>query len=184
MIFEKKEVALKNGTVATFKSPDVSDAEKMMNYIKKACAETDFLLRYPEEWAAVSVEAEEKWVENLRISENNLAITCLIDGAVAGNCELIFNSGMKTSHRATVAIAVLKDYWNIGIASILFEEMIKAAENRRIEIMELEFFQGNDRARHLYEKFGFRIVAEKPNAIKLKNGKYLSVFAMQKYLFR
>ena len=48
--------------------------------------------------------------------------------------------------------------------------------------MELEFIEGNERAKHLYEKVGFRVVAEKPMAIKLKNGTYLSEFYMQKYL--
>ena len=48
--------------------------------------------------------------------------------------------------------------------------------------MELEFIEGNDRAKHLYEKFGFRVVAEKPNAFKLKDGTYRNEFYMQKYL--
>ena len=47
---------------------------------------------------------------------------------------------------------------------------------------ELEFIKGNDRARHLYEKFGFRVVSEKPNAFKLKDGTYRNEFYMQKYL--
>ena len=34
----------------------------------------------------------------------------------------------------------------------------------------------------VYEKFGFRVVAEKPNAFKLKDGTYRSEFYMQKYL--
>ncbi len=33
-----------------------------------------------------------------------------IDGEVAGNCEISFRGGMKTSHRATIAIAILKEY--------------------------------------------------------------------------
>lgn len=40
------------------KSPCVEDAEKRLNYIKKSCGETDFLLRYPEEWN-ITVEQEE-----------------------------------------------------------------------------------------------------------------------------
>ena len=50
MIFEEKKIILKNGQTAILKSPCVEDAEKMLNYIKKACGETEFLLRYPEEW--------------------------------------------------------------------------------------------------------------------------------------
>jgi len=66
-----------------------------------------------------------------------------VDGEVAGNCEITFRGGMKTSHRATIAIAILKDFWNLGIGSAMFEDLIVAAEGRGTEIMELEFSEGN-----------------------------------------
>ena len=66
MIFEDKQITLKDGRTAILKTPCIEDAEKMLNYIKKSCGETDFLARYPEEWNSVSVESEEKWVRNLR----------------------------------------------------------------------------------------------------------------------
>ena len=126
MIFEAKEITLKNGKTAILKTPCVEDAEKMLNYIKKACGETDFLARYPEEWN-ISVEQEEAWVNRLRSSPDTLGTTCYVDGEVAGNCEISFRDGMKTSHRATIAIAILKDYWNLGIGSAMFEELVAAA---------------------------------------------------------
>lgn len=157
------------------KSPCVEDAEKLLNYIKTSCGETEYLARYPEEWNT-TVEQKEAWVNRLRSSPDTLGITCYVDGEVAGNCEISFRGGMKTSHRATIAIAILKDYWNLGIGSAMFEELVAAAQNRGTEIMELEFIEGNDRARHLYEKFGFRVVSEKPNAFKLKDGTYRNEF--------
>ena len=181
MVFECKQIILKDGRTAILKSPCVDDAEKMLNYIKKSCDETDFLLRYPEEWN-ITVEQEEAWVNRLRSSSDTMGITCYVDGEVAGNCEISFQSGMKVSHRATIAIAILKDYWNLGIGSAMFEELVAVAQKRGTEIMELEFIEGNERAKHLYEKFGFRVVSEKSNAIKLKDGTYLSQFYMQKYL--
>ena len=183
MIFEDKQITLKDGRTAILKTPCIEDAEKMLNYIKKSCGETDFLARYPEEWNSVSVESEEKWVKNLRESQSALAITCYIDGEIAGNCEINFRGGIKTSHRATVAIAILKEYWNLGIGSAMFAELISAAESRpETEIVELEFVEGNDRAKALYEKYGFKIVGERPNAFKLKDGRLLKEYFMQKEL--
>ena len=181
MIFEEKKIILKNGITAILKSPCIEDAEKMLSYVRKASGETDYLLRYPEEWN-ISVEQEEAWVNGLCSSPDTLGITCYIDGEVAGNCRINFNSGMKTAHRATIGIAILKDYWNLGIGSAMFEELIAVAREKGIEIMELEFIEGNERAKHLYEKFGFRVVSEKPNAIKRKDGTYLKEYYMQKYL--
>ena len=181
MIFDDKQIILKDGRTAILRSPRVEDAEKLLNYIKKSYCETDFLGRYPEEWN-ITIEQEEGWVNRLRTSANTLGITCYVDGEVVGNCEISFRGGMKTSHRATIAIAILKDYWNLGIGSAMFEELITAAQNQKTEIIELEFMEGNDRARCLYEKFDFHVVSKKPNAFKLKDGTYRSEFYMQKYL--
>ena len=71
MIFEAKQIILKDGRTAILKTPCIEDAEKMLHYIKKACGETDFLTRYPEEWDNVSVESEEKWVRNLTVFKDD-----------------------------------------------------------------------------------------------------------------
>lgn len=61
----------------------------------------------------------------------------------------------------------------------MFLEMIRIAEQfGGILQMELEFVEGNDRARHLYEKMGFRIAGVRPNAIRLKNGTLLNEYIM------
>ena len=181
MIFEAKQITLKDGRTAILKTPCIEDAEKMLNYIKKSCGETDFLARYPEEWDGMTVENEERWVSNVRSSPSTLAIACYIDGEIAGNCTINFRGGMKTSHRATIGIAILKEFWNLGIGSAMFAELIAAAESRpETEIVELEFVEGNDRAKALYEKYGFKIVGERPNAFKLKDGRLLKEFFMQK----
>jgi len=181
MIFEEKTITLKDGRTAILKSPCVEDAEKLLNYIKTSCAETDFLTRYPEEWD-ISVEDEAAWIERVRTGGNTLVITCYVDGEVAGNCEISFKRGMKISHRAGIGIALIQKFWNLGIGSAMFEELIIAAKNRGIEILELEYLEGNERGKALYEKFGFQIVCERPRAIKLKNGTYKSEIFMQKYL--
>ena len=114
-----------------------------------------------------------------------MAITCYIDGEIAGNCEINFRGGIKTAHRATVAIAILKEYWNFGIGSAMFAELISVAESKsETEIIELEFVEGNHRAIALYEKYGFRIVGERPNAFKLKDGRLLREYFMQRELRR
>ena len=99
MIFDEKKITLKDGRTAILKSPCVEDAEKMLNYIKKSCGETDFLARYPEEWN-ISVEQEEAWVNRLRSAPDTLGITCYIDGEVAGNCEISFRGEHRAGLRA------------------------------------------------------------------------------------
>ena len=181
MLFTEKKITLKDGREAMLKSPCVEDAEKLLRYITISCGETEFLARYPEEWN-ITVEQEEAWASRIRSSPNTLAITCYLGGEVVGNCEITFRGGIKTSHRAVIAIAVLKDFWELGIGSAMFCELIAAAKARGTEIMELEFIEGNTRAQRLYEKFGFQIVCKKPNAYRFKDGSYHAEVSMQKYL--
>lgn len=182
MIFAEKKIKLKNGVNALLKTPTGADAENMLNYIKTACGETEFLLRYPEEYENTTVEQEKNWLEGQNSSKNILLIACFVEGKIVGNCTIVYEGLKKTAHRAGIAIGILKEYWNIGIGSAMFNEMILSAKNRGTEIIELEFIEGNERGRHLYEKFGFTVVCEKPNVFKLKDGTYRSEFHMQKYL--
>lgn len=183
MILEEKQIRLKDGRTAVLKTPCIEDAERLLRYIVRSCGETEFLLRYPEEWEGVTAESEEKWILDKRNAPNALVIACYIDGEIAGNCEIGFMGGIKTAHRAVIGITVGKDCWNLGIGSAMFREMLAAAKaNPAIEIAELEVIEGNDRAIALYEKFGFRIVAERPNAFRLKDGSVKKEYFMQKEL--
>ena len=74
---------------------------------------------------------------------------------------------------------MLKEYWNQGIGTRLFQELIRIAEeNPNLIQMELDFVEVNSRARALYEKMGFRITGVKPNAIRLKAGTLLNEYSM------
>ncbi|MBR4867101.1 MAG: GNAT family N-acetyltransferase [Clostridia bacterium] len=181
MIFASKTIKLKNGNSAILKSPAPEDAEELLRCIIQACGETDHLARYPEEWN-MTVEQEETWIHRVNSSPSTLSILCYVNGKIAGNCELRLNTGIKSAHRATVAIALLREYWGLGIGSAMFEAMIQTAKDKGIEILELEYIDGNDRGKHLYEKYGFRTVSKLPNAYKLKEGSYQSSITMQKYL--
>ena len=183
MIFDEQKIILKDGTSAILKTPEIKDAEMLLNSIKTASSETEFLSRTIEDWENVTVDSEEKFIHNVRESQNTLFIACYVDGAIAGNCDITFKSGSKTSHRATVGIAIQKKYWNIGIGSAMFKELMKAAEEHNgTEIVDLEFIEGNNRAKTLYEKFGFQVVSVEPKFFKLKDGTYQNLVYMQKYL--
>lgn len=181
MKYDSKTIKLKNGQPAILRAPSASDAAELIAYMKTVFGETDFLMNYPEEYV-VSVENEAKILEGLENSETRLMIFCEIDSKLVGNCQLSFGERIKTSHRATVAISVLKDYWGLGIGTALFNEMIRISKEKGVLQMELEVVEGNERAKGLYEKVGFTIVAEKPNAIRLKDGTMLKEYFMIKYL--
>ena len=179
MIIQDIEFTLKDGRKALIRSPKDEDIQGMLDYLYVSAGETEFILRYPEECSKYTPEGEKALFDRINASENEAMLVCLVEGKVAGNCQIVWKTGMKTRHRAAVAIALLKEYWNQGIGTRLFQEMIRIAEeNENILQMELDFVEGNTRARALYEKMGFRIVGIRPNAIRLKNGTLLNEYSM------
>lgn len=185
MIIDDVKFRLKDGREAVLRSPKEEDVESTLAYLMISAGETDYILRYPEECGKYTPEGEKKLFEQKNESGNEAMIMCVVDGKVVGNCEISFFKGMKTKHRASIGIALIRDFWNQGIGTKMFEEMIRLAESREdVMQIELEFVEGNSRARHLYEKMGFRIAGVHPNAIRLKDGTLLNNYLMIKEIKR
>ena len=173
------EFTMKDGRTAVLCSPKPEDAEEMIRYMALSTAETDFLMRYPEEAQEYTVESEREFLESRNDSDTDAMITCYVDGRIAGNCALMIDRHIKTRHRASVAIALLKEYWNLGIGTRMLQELVHISEQRGdILQLELDFIEGNVRARALYEKMGFRITGIKPDAIRLKDWTLLNEYMM------
>lgn len=179
MWYHKKKIILKNGKIVFFRSPMPLDASKMVDFLKTCASETLFILRYPEEFME-TVEQEATFLEAVNTSETSMMITCIIDGEIAGNCQIIVRKNIKTKHRASVTIAIIQKYWGIGIGSAMFKEMISIAKEQRVLQLELDYIEGNERAKKLYEKMGFVQSTERENAIRLKNGQMLKEYSMIK----
>ena len=185
MIIRDIEFTLKDGRKALIRSPKDEDIPGMLDYLVRSAGETEFILRYPEECGKYTPEGEKALFDRVNASENEAMLVCLVEGRVAGNCQIVWKTGIKTRHRAAVAIALLREYWNQGIGTRMFREMIRIAEaNEHILQMELEFVEGNTRARALYEKMGFRITGVRPNAIRLRDGTLLNEYAMVREIRR
>ena len=185
MIIEEVKFKLKDGREAVLRSPKEEDVESTLEYLVISAGETDFILRYPEECGKYTPEGEKKLFEQKNASPNEAMMMCVVDGRVVGNCEISFFRGMKTRHRASIGIALISEFWNQGIGTKMFEEMIRLAKTREeVTQLELEFVEGNARARHLYEKMGFRIAGVHPNAIRLKDGTLLNNYLMIKEVER
>ena len=179
MLIKDFEFTLKDGRTAIIRSPKDEDIQGVLDYLYISSGETDFILRYPEECTKYTAEGEKQLFDRMNAADNETMLVCIIEGKVAGNCQITWSNGIKTRHRAHVAIALLKEYWNLGIGTRLFQELIRIAEeNENILQMELDFVEGNSRARALYEKMGFKITGVKPDAIRLKDGTLLNEYSM------
>ncbi len=183
MLFTPVTITLKDGRTGILRSPDPkADAADLVQYLYDTAADTPFVLRTPEE-IRYTVEGEERFLQNVVDSHDDCMILCEVDGRIAGNCHLSFNRRIKTRHSCSVAIALRKAYWGNGIGTAMFEAMEALARQREGVIqMDLEFIEGNSRARGLYEKTGFHIVGLHPDAIRQEDGTMCALYIMQKKL--
>lgn len=182
MIFEKKNITLKNGVECVLRSPSVEDAESMIDYLKITSGETEFMVRYPEE-VTMTVEEEEGILKEIVDSKNSIMIAAFIGDELAGNAGIsCVGERIKLSHRATFGIAIKRKFWGMGIGNILLTEILEKSRELGFEQVELTVVENNYKAMSLYEKFGFVKYGTVPNAFKLKDGSYCGEIIMIKQL--
>ena len=185
MIIQEMQYQLKDGRRALIRSPRDEDIQGMLDYLYISAGETDFILRYPEECAKFTPEGEKALFDRVNGSDHEAMLVCLVEGKVAGNCQITWSQALKTRHRAQIGIALLSEFWDQGIGTKLLGELIRIAEeNENILQIELDFVEGNSRARALYEKMGFRITGVRPNAVRLKDGTLLNDYSMVREIKR
>lgn len=184
MIFQRKEVALKDGSKVIFKTPEVGDAKKLLDHIIAVASSTNNLLSEPKDFQKYldDITLEEKYILNAREGKN-YTIAVYDNDSIVGVCSLDFHTHQKDKHRARVGIAIRKEYQNKGVGSHLFDEMIKIAkETEGIEQLELDVIDSNAIAKSLYTKKGFVKVGDIPHQLKLKDGRYLNGESMVLFL--
>ena len=185
MIITERTLTLRDGRTAVLRSPREADIPSLLELLRRVTEETDFLMRYPEEAGEYTPELEQAFIEAVNGDAHDAMALCVVGGRVVGTCSTSTGHRIKLRHRAEIGISVLRDFWGQGIGTALMETVIAAArENPNLLQIELEFLEGNTRARQLYEKLGFRIVSVHPNAIQRKDGTLCHKYLMVKELKR
>ncbi len=152
-----------------------SHAKAFLQYLRQVGSESDNMT-FGKEGLPVSVEQEEKILKNYIDSDTSVCYLAMKDNEIVGNIAL---NGMprRMHHRASIAISVLKNEWNHGIAKRLLEATIDYAKTHGIEIINLEVRVDNSAAIHLYEKYGFRKIGISPAFLRV-NGEDIDCLSM------
>ena len=154
----------------------------MIEYLRIVSSQTPFLLRNEDE-VTYTVEAEEQLLENKRNTPREIMMVAEVEGIIAGNCGIVSNGNLRrVYHRCGFAIALKEEYWSMGIGSAMMEYAFYLAKEMRYEQVELEVVDGNNRAKNLYERFGFRETGRNFRALKYDDGSYRDEYKMVKIL--
>ena len=127
------------------------------------------------------IKQNENFVANMDANQHQfVAISKFQDKEelIVGTAGLSVNGNHRMRHSGNIGIMIHKDYQNQGIGSALISALIDVADNWLMLVrLELTVFEKNERAIHLYEKFGFEKEGLKRLAA-IKEGKYENEYIM------
>ncbi len=176
MKFHPRMVVLKNGETLLIREVDVSDAKRVVEYMKTVTAETVFNITAPDE--VFDVSTEKKLIKMFRENPRDLMIVGELRGEIVSILSLRGFTRKRTSHAGEMSISVKKKYWGIGIGTAMMKAMIEWAKREGFERIQLEVFKSNERAINLYKKMGFVEEGLKRRAVRLEDGRYEDVLVM------
>ena len=110
--------------------------------------------------------------------DDHVFAAVLEDGTLIGTGNLTVHPSPRMRHGATLGILVHTGYQNMGVGTALMKAVLDLADNWLMLVrVELEVFADNERAIHLYEKFGF----EKEGLLRMsvvRDGQYRDNYKM------
>lgn len=181
MIYEAKKILLKNGKTVVLRSPSEDDWQAMIDYITCLASETPYILREPDECDDTE-QSERAFIRRYNESRLGCMIAVFDGDKVVGNCNLNIKDRNKVRHRAVLAIGLRKSHYRLGIGTTLITELSIIARSVGCTQFELEYVDGNYRAKGLYEKCGFVEVGRMPRGVRFEDGTYADEVMMVKPL--
>ena len=182
MKVKSKEIILKNNKKLILRNCDYDDAQTFLDFFRLSASETENLVRYPEE-ITIAPEKEGQILDRIMNSHDQWSIGAFDGKRLVGNINFgCIGNRIKIKHRVSFGITVIKEYWNLGLGSIMIQEMFDILREYGYEQVELEVLSCNLNAIQLYKKFGFKECGRMPHGIKLKNGEYVDLISMVKLL--
>ena len=182
MKFQDREITLKDGRKCILTPTAPQYAEQMIEYLEKTSAETDFLLRNPDE-VNYTLEGEKEILAKILEDPYSIMMVAVVDGKVAGNGAINgIGAKRKIQHRCSLAIALYKDYWNLGIGRNMIDYLTELAAQVGWTQCDLEVVAENEQAQRLYKKCGFIETGRRHNALRFDDGTYHDEILMYKDL--
>ena len=182
MLFGPQRIPLKSEVYAVLRNADPADAEQLIRYMKTTTAETPFLLRNPEE-IYHTIEEERAFIRRVNEAERDIMLLAELNGVHAGNASLLsLGSLQRTRHRCSMAIALYKDYWGLGLGHTMLNTLLEIARQTGYEQAELQVCTSNTRAIALYRDLGFTTTGILPRSMKYPDGSYADEYTMIKRL--
>ena len=156
------------------------DAAELLAVSQKIGQETDFLVM-DETGLALPEAMLAQQLESLYEQDNHLLLLALDGERIIGMASIKGYSEWRMAHVGEIGLSILKDYWGMGLGSLLLEELLEwVSEVGLLTRLDLTVQARNERAIHLYQKYGFEIEGCMKQAAQTKDGQRIDVLMMAK----
>ncbi|MBR1640980.1 MAG: GNAT family N-acetyltransferase [Butyrivibrio sp.] len=172
MKITEQKYLLPNGEEAIIRSAGSEDAMKVKLHRELTAAETHFMAREPED-GPMNLERIAEGLKSVEDSERDFMVSAFVGDELVGDLGVtLVRPHVKYLHRAYLGMSIKEKYTGMGLGSFMMKVALDQAKKNGFEQVELGVFSDNDRARHMYEKMGFKEFGMNPRAFKLKDGTY------------
>lgn len=159
-----REFRAGDGRPVVLRTPRMSDLDDLLEFINSLVDEgADILFT-----ERTSREAEADWLGKLLAEIEKGGVICVsleVNGKVVGNSDVHKGKGRK-SHIGTLGIALSQGYRDVGIGTEMMKVLIEESKRAKLKLLRLSVFDSNPKAKHVYEKVGFREVGRIPKGMR------------------
>ncbi len=172
-----KNVTLDDGTTLTLRPMLKTDEAALLEYFGSLPPEDRLCLKED----VTDPKVIENWIYDLDY-DNVLPILALHNGNVVGDATLHFNTIGWTRHQGEVRLTTSPLFRVRGLGTILVQTLIDIASQLGLEQISIEIPPVLDKAFYLFEKMGFKEVANLKGFVKDLEGNESDLVLMVKYL--
>jgi ribosomal protein S18 acetylase RimI-like enzyme len=133
------------------------DAAKCLQYMHELLAEKNLCIPTTPKEFKYTLKEEKKTIKRYNASKNSIFIVAMNNSRMAGILTSDGGGWKANEHVTLFGMSVHKDYRNKGVGEKLLRFLIAwARKTRLIKRIELNVYERNKPAIHLYKKLGFK----------------------------
>lgn len=177
-----KTFKTKKGNEVIIRYPKWEDLDQLVEFINNLSQEDTFVLYSGE---TVTKEQEMEYLsQSFKMIEKGekVHLVATAGGRFVAN-STVTRQRLRAKHVGSVAISVAQGFREEGIGTELLKALFEESKKLGLKMLEIDLLAVNDRARHVYEKVGFRECGRFPKRYFYK-GEYVDQILMALELTR
>ena len=127
-----------------------------------------------------NLESETSWLASKLVSiekQEQVSVVAEVEGSIVANSEVQRGKMNDEFYHGKLGIAISKEWRSLGLGREMMKTLLQESKKMGLKTVELEVFSKNERARHLYEKTGFKQVGVIPKKV-FRNGTSYDIILM------